>query len=69
MDRKRSTQVFFGFDGNLSAMHLGDDIVTERKPQPRPLPGRLGGEEGLEDLDLDRGRDAIAVVSDFYFTS
>src|SRR5215213_2234401 len=29
---------------------LHDDVVAQRQPEPRPLPGRLGGEERVEHL-------------------
>ena len=41
-----------------------DDGPAEREPQARALPGRLRGEERLEDPRLEIGRHPGAVVRD-----
>src|SRR5580704_6710033 len=51
------------FDRDRAAMLLGDDVVADRETQARALAGGLGGEERLEQLVLDLGRDAGAVVA------
>src|SRR5204862_3030289 len=56
-----------GYDVDLSAMLLDDDVVGHRQPKPRALAGRLGGEERVEHLFLHLGRDAGAVVADADF--
>ncbi len=38
------------------------NIISEREPQPRSLPGRFGGEKGLENFVADGFGDAVAVV-------
>src|SRR5215213_6690821 len=44
-------------------MLLRDDVVTDRQTQAGALAGRLGREEGLEQLVPDLGRNARAVVA------
>lgn len=39
-----------------------NDLPHDRKPQPRPAIGRLGGEERLEDSFELRGRDTTARI-------
>src|SRR5438477_9463073 len=53
----------FTVDLDRSAVLLGDDVVADREPQPGTLAGRLGGEERLEQLVADLGRNAGAVVA------
>jgi len=43
-------------------MLQGDDVVADRKPEPRTLARCLGGEKRLEQLFPHVGRDAGAVV-------
>ena len=43
-------------------MALGDNIICQTQTQSRALPGRFGGEEGLEDFVADGFGDARAVV-------
>ena len=43
-------------------MPLRHNIIRQTQPQTRALPGRFGGEEGLEDFLTDGIRDAIAIV-------
>src|SRR5205085_1214019 len=50
-------------DHDRAAMLLRDDVVADRQTEPGALPGRLGGEEGLEQLVLDLRRNADAVVA------
>jgi hypothetical protein len=45
-------------------MLLGNDVVADRQAKSRPLTGRLGREERLEQLVFDLGLDADAIVSD-----
>src|SRR6476661_2070229 len=45
------------------AMLLRDDVVADREAQPGALSGRLGGDEGLEQLVAHLRRDAGAVVA------
>src|SRR5829696_5791927 len=52
-------------DGDPPAVLL-DDAVADAEAQPRPLPDRLRGEEGVEDLRDRVGRDAAAVVLDLH---
>src|SRR6266404_2326480 len=49
-------------DGDRAAMLLGHDVVADREAEARPLAGRLGRKEWLEQLVLDLGRNASAVV-------
>jgi hypothetical protein len=51
-------------DPDCAAMLLGHDVIADRTPKPRPLAGRLGGEEWLEQLVLDLGPNASTVVAD-----
>src|SRR5690349_17866249 len=51
-------------DGDRAAVLLGDDVPADREAEARPLAGRLGGEERLEQLVPDLGRNAGAVVPD-----
>src|SRR5215831_14807637 len=48
-------------------MLLGHDVVADRKPEARPLAGRLGGEEWLKQLVFDFHWNANAVVADVDF--
>jgi hypothetical protein len=48
-------------DGNRAAVLLGDDVVADRKPEPGAFAGGLGGEERLEQLVPELGRDADAI--------
>ena len=41
-----------------------DDIIAERKSQPRTRAAGFGGKEGLEDLISDGFRDAVSIVDD-----
>src|SRR5260370_26516905 len=50
-------------DLDRAAMLMGDDVVANRKSKPGAFPGRLGGEERLEELVLDLGGNADAVVA------
>src|SRR5438105_2554103 len=45
-------------DRDCAAMPLSDDVVADREPKPGALASRLGGEERLEELVPDVGRDA-----------
>ena len=45
-------------------MPFRHNIMRQTQPQTRPLPGRFGGEEGLEDFIADGFWNAIAVVLD-----
>ena len=47
----------------VAAVLLGDDFVADRQPEPGAFAGRLGGEERLEQLVLDLGGNADAVVA------
>src|SRR5262245_8541227 len=53
-----------GVDLDRSAVLLYDDVVAERKPEPRPFTGRLGGEKRVENLLLHLGQHAGTVVAD-----
>src|SRR5271156_6143684 len=44
-------------------MLLDDDVVAQRPAEPGTFAGRLGGEERIENLRLDVGRNASAVVA------
>ena len=48
-------------------MLLDDDVVTDGQAKPSPFTGRLCREERVEQLLLDLGRYAGAVVADSYF--
>lgn len=48
-----------------STMPLHHNIIRQTQPQSRPLPGRLGGEEGLEDFVADGFGNAVTVVLNF----
>src|SRR3954469_15004452 len=39
---------FPSIPGGDRAAHATDQAVADAKPQPKPLPRRLGGDEGLE---------------------
>ena len=49
-------------DGDRAAVLLGHDVVADREPEPGALTGWLGGEEGLEQLVLNLGWNADAIV-------
>src|SRR5262249_17564169 len=51
------------FDRNAAAVLLRDDVVADRQAKAGALPGRLGGEERLEQLVPDLLGDADAVVA------
>src|SRR5579864_3809837 len=50
-------------DLDRATVLLSHDVVADRQPKAGPLAGRLGREERLEQLVLDVGRDANAVVA------
>src|SRR5215469_13419253 len=54
-------------DLDRAAMLLGYDVIADRKPEARPLAGRLGGEERLKELVFDLQWNANAVVADVDF--
>ena len=56
--------VGFALDRQRAPMALGDDVVAEREPEPRPAARRLRRKEGLEDLLTDFLGDAWSVVQD-----
>ena len=56
-----------GFDVDPAAMLLDDDVMGHREAEPRPFPGWLGREKGIEHLLSDFGRDADSVVADSNF--
>ena len=56
-----------GLDIDPAAMLLDDDVVGHREAEPGSFSGRLGGEEGIEHLLPDLGRDAGAVVANADF--
>ena len=62
-DSEFSQRSRFALHRDRAAMLLGDDVVADRQTQLRTLAGRLGGKERLEQLVLDLGRDAHAVVT------
>jgi|SRR5271163_3331263 len=62
--RKLGERAHFAVDLDRAAMLLRDDVVADREAKPGALAGRLRGEERLEQLVLDLGRDADAVVAD-----
>ena len=43
-------------------MPFGYNVIRQTQPQTRALPGRFGGEKGLEDFVFDGFGDAGAVV-------
>jgi len=47
----------------LPACPFGHNIIRQTEPQTRSLPGRFGGEKGLEDFVADGFGDVIAIVS------
>ena len=47
----------------VAAVLLRDDVVADRQAEAGALAGRLGGEERLEQLVPDLGRNADAVVA------
>ena len=44
-------------------MLLDDDVMGHREAEPRPFPGRFGGEEGVEHFFSHFGRNPSAVVA------
>src|SRR6202521_2642948 len=53
----------FAVDRDRAAVPLGNKLVADRQAKPRPLAGRLGREEGLEQLLLVFRRNTDAVVA------
>ena len=43
-------------------MPFRHNVIRQTQPQTRALPGRFGGEKGLEDFLTDGFRNAIAIV-------
>src|SRR3954453_53049 len=66
MNRKHGISARLAVDRDRAAVLLGNDVVADRQTQPRALAGRLGREEGLEQLVPDLGRDAGTVVTHPY---
>ena len=62
-DPKLGELAWPGVDLDRSAVLLHDNVVTEGKPEPCPLTGRLGREKRIEHLFLHIGRNAGAVVA------
>src|SRR6202140_5712468 len=62
-DRELGERGAFDLDRDRAAVPLGNDLVTDRQAKPRPLAGRLGREEGLEQLLLVFRRNTDAVVA------
>ena len=56
----------FGLDPDVAAV-LADDVAGEREAEAGALVGRLGREEGMEDLLDQLVRDAAAIVPDADF--
>ena len=62
MNNERRPYLVLTFYFQTPPMPLRHNIIRQTQSQTRPLPSRLGGEEGLEDFLADGFRDAIAVV-------
>src|SRR5581483_3215116 len=62
-DRELGERPFLAVDRDRAAMLLRDDVVADREAEPGAFAGRLGREEGLEQLVADLSRDAGAVVA------
>lgn len=55
----------FGGDVDGAAMFFDNDVVSDVEAEAGTAAGTFGGEEGVEYLGLDFGRDAGALVFDF----
>src|ERR1700730_1907733 len=62
-DREAGECINFAVYRDRAAVPRGDNLVTDRQAKPRPLAGRLGREEGLEQLLLVFRRNTSAVVA------
>src|ERR1700730_977160 len=62
-DRELGELTDFAVDRDRAAVPLGNNLVTDRQAKPRPLAGRLGREEGLDQLLLVLRRNTDAVVA------
>src|ERR1700680_2979525 len=62
-DRELGELTDFAGAGDRAAVPRDKNLVTEQQAKPRPLAGRLGREEGLEQLLLVFRRNTDAVVA------
>ena len=53
----------FAVHRDRSTVRLGNDVPGDRKAETGAFAGRLGGEEWLEQLVADVGRNADAIVA------